>query len=280
MQRDVIVTSGDAADPGDLTRPGGDDGEADGSPDVALPDGSNDGSGGSSSDGSGGSSSDGSTDTSNDAQDRLMSDLELGTPDRAVSPDAAAPTPDAAPTPSDAAPPPPGPTPVACGQGPGSSLFQLHWGGGSHSAQVDVWEANCEYSLAPGSACNALPICRGGIGCEVGTAMMGYALALEGGNEYLQIRFDVTRLFFNRVTVYIQARSLSPGATSDLEFWSPLYGGGVLEGISQEFEYHWYWVDWSDYLQPGDDPGLTAIRFTPAGGAGAVGLHAVEVCLE
>jgi len=177
-------------------------------------------------------------------------------------------------------PPPVGITDVPCEQGPGSTLFRMHWFGGSHSADIDVWEANCEYSIGPGSACNALPICRGGIGCEVGVTNDGYALVLDGRNQYLQIRFDVTGLFFQRSTLYIQARSLSPGAGTNVEFWSPLYGGVEAGPIDQDFEYDWYALDWSDFLFPGDDPGLTAVRITPSGGAGVLGLHAVELCLE
>jgi hypothetical protein len=177
-------------------------------------------------------------------------------------------------------PPPVGITDVPCEQGTGSTLFRMHWFGGSHSADIDVWEANCEYSIGPGSACNALPICRGAIGCEVGVTNDGYALVLDGRNQYLQIRFDVTGLFFQRSTLSIQARSLSPGAGTDVEFWSPLYGGVEAGPIDQDFEYDWYALDWSDFLSPGDDPGLTAIRITPSGGAAVLGLHAVELCLE
>jgi hypothetical protein len=204
--------------------------------------------------------------------------------DQGLVEDAAPPPPDAPPTDPPTAPPteppPVGITDVPCEQGPGSTLFRMHWFGGSHSADIDVWEANCEYSIGPGSACNALPICRGGIGCEVGVTNDGYALVLDGRNQYLQIRFDVTGLFFQRSTLYIQARSLSPGAGTNVEFWSPLYGGVEAGPIDQDFEYDWYALDWSDFLFPGDDPGLTAVRITPSGGAGVLGLHAVELCLE
>ena len=206
------------------------------------------------------------------------------TDDEGLVEDAAPPPPDAPPTDPPTAPPteppPVGITDVPCEQGPGSTLFRMHWFGGSHSADIDVWEANCEYSIGPGSACNALPICRGAVGCEVGVTNDGYALVLDGRNQYLQIRFDVTGLFFQRSTLYIQARSLSPGAGTNVEFWSPLYGGVEAGPIDQDFEYDWYALDWSDFLSPGDDPGLTAVRITPSGGAAVLGLHAVELCLE
>lgn len=194
-------------------------------------------------------------------------------------PDAAPPPPpDAAPPPDpDAAPPPPvGITDVPCQNGPGSTLFRMHWFGGSHSADIDVWEAACDYSIAPNSACSALPICRGGIGCEVGVTDGGDALALEGGNQYLQIRFDVTGLFFERVTVYMEARGMN--GPTDFEAWSPLYGGLVLGPVSSGFEYQAGQFDWTGFLNPGDDPDLTALRITPVNGS--LALHALELCLE
>jgi hypothetical protein len=146
-------------------------------------------------------------------------------------PDAGVPPPP--PDPDAGVPPPPvGVTARALPQsGPGSTLFRMHWFGGSHSADIDVWEAACDYSIAPNSACSALPICRGGIGCEVGVTDGGDALALEGGNQYLQIRFDVTGLFFERVTVYMEARGMN--GPTDFEAWSPLYGPLVLGPVSE-----------------------------------------------
>ena len=152
----------------------------------------------------------------------------------------------------------------------------MHWFGGSHSADIDVWEASCDYSIAPNRACSALPICRGAIGCEVGVTDGGAALALDGGNEYLQIRFDVTGLFFQRVTVYMEARGM--GGNTDFEAWSPLYGGLVFGPVSVGFDYERGSFDWTDYLNPGDDPNLTALRITPVNGS--LALHSLELCLE
>ncbi|MCK6572801.1 hypothetical protein L6V77_17110 [Myxococcota bacterium] len=198
-------------------------------------------------------------------------------------PDARVPVPDpdarVAPPPDPDAgvpPPPPGITDVPCQSGPGSTLFRMHWFGGSHSADIDVWEAACDYSIAPNSACSALPICRGGIGCEVGVTDGGDALALEGGNQYLQIRFDVTGLFFERVTVYMEARGMN--GPTDFEAWSPLYGPLVLGPVSSGFEYQAGAFDWTGFLLPGDDPDLTALRITPENGS--LALHALELCLE
>jgi hypothetical protein len=191
-------------------------------------------------------------------------DPDAGVPPPPPDPDAGVP------------PPPPGITDVPCQSGPGSTLFRMHWFGGSHSADIDVWEAACDYSIAPNSACSALPICRGGIGCEVGVTDGGDALALEGGNQYLQIRFDVTGLFFERVTVYMEARGMN--GPTDFEAWSPLYGPLVLGPVSSGFEYQAGAFDWTGFLLPGDDPDLTALRITPENGS--LALHALELCLE
>ena len=193
-------------------------------------------------------------------------------------PDAAPPQdPDAAPPldPDAAPPPPPGVTPTPCLRGPGSTLFRMHWSGGSHSADIDVWEAPCDYGLDV-NGCSALPICRGGIGCEVGVTDGGEALALEGGNEYLQVRFRVTGLQFQTVTVYMEARGMQ--GNTDFEAWSPLYGPTVYGPVGWGFEYEAGAFDWSHALFPFDDPDLTAIRITPVNGALAI--HAFEMCLE
>ena len=201
------------------------------------------------------------------------------------SPDAARPAPDAAPPPPDAArpipdaappPPPIGVTPIPCSRGPGSTLFRLSWFGGSHSPQVDAWAASCDYSLAPDSACNALPICRGAIGCEVGVTDGGDALLLDGDNQYLQVRFDVTGLQFQTATVYMEARGAN--GPTNFDAWSPIYGGLTLGPVAGDFNYQSGQFDWTGYLMPGDDPGLTALRITPNGGS--LALHTVEMCLE
>lgn len=243
--------------------------------------------------GSGGSG--GSTGGSGGSGGVLDPDANVAPPDPdarvAPDPDArVAPDPDArvAPPPPDAAPPPPpdpdaavppppvGVTPVPCLNGPGSTLFRMHWFGGSHSADIDVWEASCDYSIAPNSACSALPICRGGIGCEVGVTDGGDALALDGGNQYLQVRFDVTGLFFRTATVYLEARGMN--GNTDFEAWSPLYGGLQFGPVSGGFEYQAGSFDWTGFVNPGDDPGLTALRITPVNGS--LALHSVELCLE
>ncbi len=50
--------------------------------------------------------------------------------------------------------------------------------------------------------------------------------------------------------------------------------------MSQGFDYEWHSVDWTGHLLPWDEPGLTAVRITPTGGAGRLGVHALEVCVE
>ncbi len=74
--------------------------------------------------------------------------------------------------------------------------------------------------------------------------------------------------------LYFQARGTR--GQGNLEVWSPIYGG--LQGPVAGDAYAWYEVDWTDFLSPFDEPGLTGIRFRAVGGNVAV--HAVEVCIQ
>jgi hypothetical protein len=60
-----------------------------------------------------------------------------------------------------------------------------------------------------------------------------------------------------------------------MEVWSPMWGGPVGPVAGQ---YEWATVDWSDFLQRGDEHGLTGIRFRAS--RGNVAMNAVEVCLQ
>ena len=91
-----------------------------------------------------------------------------------------------------------------------------------------------------------------------------------------RVRFDVTGLFFRTATVYMEARGMN--GNTDFEAWSPLYGGLVLGPVSGGFDYQAGAFDWTGFVNPGDDPGLTALRITPVNGS--LALHSIELCLE
>ncbi len=166
---------------------------------------------------------------------------------------------------------PPGRQP--CTQGPGWTLLAVHWSGGSTSARVDRWDAPCDYSIDINAACGAFARCRGAIPCRSELTDGGEALLLDGSDDML-LRFSVDGLFFDTATVYFEARGTRGNA--QLEVWSPLYGGlvGPIGGLGYEI----YALDWSDFLRPGDEHGLTGIRFDAT--QSHVALHAVEVCLQ
>ncbi|MCB9550172.1 MAG: hypothetical protein H6706_30625 [Myxococcales bacterium] len=215
------------------------------------------------------------------ARDMALPPLDMAPPPVDMAPppvDMAPPPLDMAPPPVDMAPPPPDmavlpPGRRACALGPGFTLFAVHWSGGSSSARVDHWDASCEYSIRINDACGAFARCGDAIAnCGVAVVDQGQGLLLDGIDDLL-FRFNVQGQRFRGATLYFQARGTRGQA--QLEIWSPLYGGlvGPIGGI----DYEWYELDWSDFLSPGDDPGLTGVRFDAV--QGQVAVHAVELCI-
>jgi len=169
--------------------------------------------------------------------------------------------------------PPPGLT-RRCENGPGWTLFAFHYDRGhGTNAVIDVWDATCSYSLAPGSACNVVPV------RSVSSVHEGFAVVVSG-SSYLRARFSVTGLSFTRAAVYLQARSYATASSTHYEVESPLYG--VLEGgpVDNDWVFDWYGLDWSALLFPSDPPGLTAIQIFAGRGSGSLAVHAVELCVE
>ncbi|MBN2362230.1 MAG: hypothetical protein JXR83_22450 [Deltaproteobacteria bacterium] len=159
-----------------------------------------------------------------------------------------------------------------CQNGTGWTLFRFHYDG-SYSARIDVWDATCYYSLAPGSACNVVPVWAETLVHD------GYAL-LVAGNGYIRVRFSANGLAFNRATVYVQADSYSTGASTTIEVMSPLYGSAYSGPVDRDWVFEWYDIDWTGYLYPDDDPDLTAIQIYAYQGSDALAVHAVELCVE
>jgi hypothetical protein len=201
--------------------------------------------------------------------------------DAAKKPDAPLPKPDSAPPKPDSAPPKPdqknttGLT-VPCQHGPGYTLFRFHYGGGSTSPGIDVWDATCSYSYAPGSACNIYAVYPG-FG-SVSYTSEGYPILTT--SEYLRVRFSVAGLSFTKAAVYIAARSYSTSASTDYAVWSPIYGGLVTGPVDNDWIYDWYGLDWTGYLDPSDSPSLTAIQIYADQGSGELAVKAVELCVQ
>lgn len=164
----------------------------------------------------------------------------------------------------------------ACSRGPGWTLFEVHWSGGSSSARVDHWDAACEYSIRINDACGAFPRCGDGsvAGCGVEVVDGGEALLLDGRDDLL-FRFSVQGIQFAAATLYFEARGTRGGA--EMEIFSPLWGG-IAGPIPGQRAYEALQVDWSPYLRVGDRPGLTGINFEAS--RSHVAIHSVELCLR
>jgi cysteine-rich repeat protein len=164
---------------------------------------------------------------------------------------------------------------VPCQNGPGWTVFRVHYDSGSTSARVDVWDATCTYSFG-NQACNVQEICPGF--CDVDTTSQGYPVFTS--SDYFRARFSVNGLSFTQAAVYIQARSYATSSSTYFDVWSPLYGGKEGGPVDQDFVYDWYGLDWTGYLFPSDDPGLTAIQIYGGRGSGSLAVKAVELCVQ
>ncbi|UJR81224.1 hypothetical protein [Sandaracinus amylolyticus] len=177
----------------------------------------------------------------------------------------------------DAGPTPPPGLSVPCSNGPGWTVFRLHFDGSS-SPRIDVWDASCSYSLAPGSACEARVVAFGTGTVE--PVMSGYAVALGTSSPYLRVRYSVDGLSFTRATLWVQARSYATSSSTNIRAWSPLHGETTRGPVDNDWTYDWYDVDWTDYLTPSDQPSLTAIQIYAHSGSGSLAVHAAELCVQ
>ena len=177
--------------------------------------------------------------------------------------------------PVDTGPTPPQGLSTPCSNGTGWTLFKFHYEkSAGTSPRVDVWDAACSYSFAPGSACNVQEI-RGPSFTSRTHAV------IVSSREYVQVRFSVQGLQFSRAGLYVKARSYSTTASTDFEAWSPIHGANTGGLVDNDFTYNWYHVPWTNYLKPGDKPSLTAVRLSDAaGGSSEVAIKAVELCIQ
>ncbi|WP_157069089.1 hypothetical protein [Sandaracinus amylolyticus] len=178
---------------------------------------------------------------------------------------------------SDAGPTPPPGLSVPCANGPGWTVFRLHFDGSS-SPRIDVWDASCSYSLAPGSACEARVVSFGTGTVE--PVMSGYAVALGTSSPYLRVRYSVAGLSFTSATLWVQARSYATSSSTSIRAWSPIHGETTRGPVDNDWTYDWYDVDWTDYVTPSDQPSLTAIQIYAHSGSGSLAVHAAELCVQ
>jgi hypothetical protein len=177
--------------------------------------------------------------------------------------------------PVDTGPTPPQGLSTPCSNGTGWTLFKFHYEkSAGTSPRIDVWDAACSYSFAPGSACNVQEI-RGPSFTSRTHAV------IVSSREYVQVRFSVQGLQFSRADLYVKARSYSTTASTDVEAWAPLHGSNTGGLVDNDFTYDWYHIPWTNYLKPGDSPSSTAVRLLDApGGSSEVAIKAVELCLQ
>jgi hypothetical protein len=164
---------------------------------------------------------------------------------------------------------------VPCKNGGGWTLFRFHYGTGSTSAAIDVWDASCSYSFAPNSACNVREVYPG-FG-DVSRTSAGYPILTT--SEYLRVRFSVAGLSFANAAVYVQARSYATASSTYYRVWSPLYGEVHHGPVDNDWVYDWYGIDWTGYLWPTDAPAMTAIQIYATTGSGKLAVKAVELCV-
>lgn len=164
---------------------------------------------------------------------------------------------------------------VPCSNGSGWTVFKFHWSQNSGSSpSIDVWDASCNYSLAPQSTCRVSLVNNPSFNSSQPKAV------LLTGAEVLRVRYDVSTLQFTDASVHVQARSYSTTASTTFDVWSPIYGANTSPNrVDNDFVYDWYRVPWSNYLSPNDDPALTAIEISDNGGD-ELAVHAVELCVE
>ncbi len=165
---------------------------------------------------------------------------------------------------------------VPCENGPGWTVWRFHYDRGSDSARIDVWDATCEYSFAPNSACNVREVYPGFGDLQ----RTGENYPITTSREYIRVRFSATGLRFSEATLHLRGRSYSTNSSTTIRAWSPLYGDQLGGPVDNDFNYEWYAMDWSDYLRPSDSPGLTAVQIYAQGGSGRLAVAGMELCVQ
>lgn len=164
-----------------------------------------------------------------------------------------------------------------CENGDGWTLFRFHYELNPGSPTIEVWDADCTYSVGD-QTCQIQQV-TSGFG-DMPTTSDGYPIVNTSSN-FIRIRFSVEALTFTSVSAHVRARSYSSSSSTDMRLVTQLHGDVTAGPVSQAFSYDWYDIDFTDYLHPDDDPGLTAIDVLAAqGGSSEMAVRAMEVCVE
>ena len=258
------VQTGDADDTGDhLDTNGGDDADLDaGDDDTSAED--------------AGDEDTGDLDAGDDGDaGDVDADLDAGSGDAADADDATD-TGDTTDT-ADAGDSPPDGLSEPCENGDGWTLFRFHYELNPGSSTIEVWDASCTYSVGD-QGCQIQEV-TSGFG-DIPTTSEGYPIVNTSSN-FIRIRFSVEDLDFDDVSAHVRARSYSTSSSTDMRLETQLHGATTAGPVSQAFTYDWYDIDFTGYLTPNDDPGLTAIDvFADQGGSSEMAVRAMEVCVE
>jgi hypothetical protein len=160
-------------------------------------------------------------------------------------------------------------TQVPCTRGPGFVAWRFHYSSSSTSSILDI------YGLPDSSNWEAVAVYPTSI------VDSGQGLEIASGN-WILIRYSVSGLSqINSATLSVQARSYTTGGSGSFDAWTPLYGDDATapDAISV-YPYSWTSVDFTGFVQPGDDPGLTGIRLYAGPSSNDLSIHAVELCID
>jgi hypothetical protein len=200
---------------------------------------------------------------------------DASTPDAWQMPDAArndASQPDAF-IPPDAFVQPDASTRPACLNGRGWAAFRFHYSpNNGTNAIVDA------FGLSDSSNWEATPV----YSTSVVDSGNGGGLEIASGN-WILIRYSVAGLTqINGARFSMYGRSYDTTTSGSFEAWTPLYGSASspTNSVSNAWPYAWTTVDFTGFVQVGDDPGLTGIRLYAGPNSNDLAIHTVELCID
>jgi hypothetical protein len=159
-----------------------------------------------------------------------------------------------------------------CTRGPGFVAWRFHYEAGSTSARRDIYSLpdDTNWTAVPAYATSVVDLANGG------------GLNIASGN-WILIRYSVRGLStINSATLSMFGRSYSTGSSGSFIGWSPIYGDaiGPVNSVSNAWPYRWTSIDFTGYVKPMDDPGLTGIRFKAGPNSGNLVINTVELCID
>lgn len=212
-----------------------------------------------------------------DASSMPDASMDASRPDASQTPDASRPpdasqTPDASQVP-DAFVQPDASARPACLNGRGWAAFRFHYSpNNGTNAIVDA------FGLSDSSNWEATPV----YSTSVVDSGNGGGLEIASGN-WILIRYSVVGLTqINAASFSVYGRSYDTTTSGSFEAWTPLYGSASspTDSVSNAWPYAWTTVDFTGFVQVGDDPGLTGVRLYAGPNSNDLAIHAVELCID